>query len=325
MQRFPLGFFPTPVQYLKNLSRKYEGQRLFIKRDDQTGLASGGNKTRKLEYLVADALKQGCDTIITLGAQQSNHCRQTAAACSIAGFESHLVVRGEEPAIKQGNLLLSYLLGAKIHYAGDEISQGFVSDVLSNLRNQNKKPYLIPYGGSNAIGILGFVDAIKELKQQITETGIEFDYIFFASCSGGTQAGITLGKKLHGLSAKLMPVSIQKPEGNSQDLETVVIDLCNEGSKVLNENLTFSPKDVESVKGYDEAGYGVLTDNERSAIYELATTEGIILDPVYTARAFYAMTNLMKEGGLNESSTILFWHTGGLPANFEYSTQLLSK
>jgi len=323
MKRFPLGFYPTPLHELKNLSQKYGEHKLFIKRDDQTGLASGGNKTRKLEYLIADAIKQGCDTIVTLGAQQSNHCRQTAAACAVAGLNCHIVVRGTEPSLKQGNLLMSYLLGAKIHYTGGEITDQFVAELLANLTKEGKKPYLVPYGGSNKIGIFGFVEAMRELQGQISESKIEFDYIFFASCSGGTQAGITIGKKLFATTAKLMPVSIQKPDGNTEPLEKMVIDLCTQGNEMLKKNLTFKLEDVELVKGYDEAGYGVLTENERLAIIELATTEGIILDPVYTGRAFYAMTDLIKRGKLNQNSKILFWHTGGLPANFEYARQLV--
>jgi len=323
MKKFSLGFFPTPIHPLSNLSKKLGNHQIFIKRDDQTGLASGGNKTRKLEFLVADAIQQGCDTIVTLGAQQSNHCRQTAAACAVAGLNCTLVVRGAEPNFKQGNLLMSYLLGAVVHYAGGEISEEFVSELLDNLTKEGKKPYLVPYGGSNNIGILGFVEAMHELKGQISESKVEFDYIFFASCSGGTQAGLTIGKKLFGTTAKLMPVSIQKPEGNTEPLEKIVIGLCNQGNEILSETLTFCLEDVELVKGYDEAGYGVLTENERSAIIELATTEGIILDPVYTGRAFHAMTDLLKRDALKPNSKILFWHTGGLPANFEYASQLV--
>ncbi len=323
MKRYSLGFFPTPIQKLENLSTKYSQHQIFVKRDDQTGLASGGNKTRKLEYLVADAIQAGCDTIITVGAQQSNHCRQTAAACAVSGIDCTLVVRGNEPILKQGNLLLSYLLGAKIHYTGGEITDEGVNDLIVNLKKHNKKPYLIPYGGSNKIGILGFVDAMGELKQQMTAMHIEFDYIFFASCSGGTQAGITIGNKLFGISSKLMPVSIQKPDGNTEPLEEMVMNLCMQGKEIMNANLTFKNEDVELVKGYDEAGYGALTNNERSAIIELATSEGIILDPVYTGRAFFAMTDLMKKNALDPNSRILFWHTGGLPANFDYAAELV--
>jgi D-cysteine desulfhydrase family pyridoxal phosphate-dependent enzyme len=321
--KIALGFFPTPLHKLSNISQRYHPFEIFIKRDDQTGLASGGNKTRKLEYLIADALEQGCDTVITLGAQQSNHCRQTAAACAVAALDCHLVVRGEKPELPDGNLLLSILLGAQMHYASGEIKDEFVDQVLTGLQENGKIPYLIPYGGSNETGILGFVDAMEELKQQLTEQALELDYIFYASCSGGTQAGILLGKEIHGLKAKLMPVSIQKPELGFPSLEELVLKLANRAGKALGLDKDFRESDAELIKGYNEAGYGVVTQNERQAIHELARLEGILLDPVYSGRAFFAMTDYIKKGLLEPGSKILFWHTGGLPANFHYAKEIL--
>jgi len=321
--KISLGFLPTPLHQLSNLSRKYAHYDLFIKRDDQTGLASGGNKTRKLEYLLAAAIEQGCDTAVTLGAQQSNHCRQTAAACAVAGLECHLIVRGEEPALPDGNLLLSVLLGAKIHYAGTEIADGSVEQIMIGLKSKGKKPYLIPYGGSDEIGILGYVDAMAELKQQLEAQKLEIDYIFFASCSGGTQAGILLGKVKNRIHSKLMPVSIQKPEVGFPSLEEVVLQLAEKGGRYLGLQKALRVSDAALIKGYDEAGYGVVTDNERQAIHEMAQMEGILLDPVYTARAFFAMTDYLQKEKIERGSKVLFWHTGGLPANFHYAREIL--
>jgi D-cysteine desulfhydrase len=321
--KISLGFLPTPLHQLSNLSRKYAHYDLFIKRDDQTGLASGGNKTRKLEYLLAAAIEQGCDTAVTLGAQQSNHCRQTAAACAVAGLECHLIVRGEEPALPDGNLLLSVLLGAKIHYAGTEIADGSVEQIMIGLKSKGKKPYLIPYGGSDEIGILGYVDAMAELKQQLEAQKLEIDYIFFASCSGGTQAGILLGKVKNRIHSKLMPVSIQKPEAGFPSLEEVVLQLAEKGGRYLGLQKALRVSDAALIKGYDEAGYGVVTDNERQAIHEMAQMEGILLDPVYTARAFFAMTDYLQKEKIERGSKVLFWHTGGLPANFHYAREIL--
>ena len=318
-----LGFFPTPLHKLSNLSAKYNPFEIFIKRDDQTGLASGGNKTRKLEYLLAAALEQACDTVVTLGAQQSNHCRQTAAACAVTGLNCHLIVRGEEPAIPDGNLLLSVLLGAKIHYAGKEITDVFVEEVMEELKANGKRAYLIPYGGSDETGILGFVEAMRELKVQLEEQSLALDYIFFASCSGGTQAGMLLGKAKHGIKAKLMPVSIEKPELGFPSLEEFVLELANSARKALGLGHLFRESDAELIKGYDEAGYGVVTQNERQAIHVLARLEGILLDPVYTARAFYAMTDFLDKKKIKPGSKVLFWHTGGLPANFHYASDIL--
>lgn len=179
--KFDLGFFPTPLHKLKNLSKKYEGYNLYIKRDDQTGLASGGNKTRKLEYLIQEAINNDCDTIITGGAQQSNHCRQTAAACSVAGLDCHLVLGGKEPEVYNGNLLLSDLLGAKIHFSAENRKGEDMALLKEKLETEGKKVLLVPYGGSNTTGTMGFVNSVKELQDQLIEQNLAIDYIFFAS------------------------------------------------------------------------------------------------------------------------------------------------
>lgn len=318
-----LGFFPTPLHKLSNLSAKHRPYEIYIKRDDQTGLASGGNKTRKLEYLLAAALKQGCDTIVTLGAQQSNHCRQTAAACAVNGLQCHLIVRGKEPGLPDGNLLLSILLGATIHYAGAEITNEFVERVLQGLKTIGKRAYLIPYGGSDETGILGFVDAMEELKVQLKGKNLEMDYIFFASCSGGTQAGMILGKERHGLPAKLMPVRIEKPGVGFASLEELVLNLANNAAKDFKFEKDFRESDAALITGYDNAGYGVVTQYERRAIHELARLEGILLDPVYTARAFYAMTDFLENRRIKPGARVMFWHTGGFPANFHYAKEVM--
>src|SRR5260221_7048215 len=162
-EKFSLCFLPTPLQRLNNLSKKYSHYQLFIKRDDQTGLASGGNKARKLEYLIRNALHSGCDAAITGGAQQSNHCRQTAAACSVAGLECHLMLGGEEPETYEGNLLLSHLLGANIYFTGEHRKGEDLPELKSQLETRNRKCYVIPYGGSDRIGALGYVNAVAEL------------------------------------------------------------------------------------------------------------------------------------------------------------------
>ncbi len=322
--KYNLGFFPTPLERLDNLSKKYPSYNLWIKRDDNTGLASGGNKTRKLQYFIYDVLKKGCDTVVAAGAQQSNHCRQTAAACARAGLECHLLLGGKEPENYNGNLLLSKLLGAKIHFTGDNRKGEDLKRIKNDLETADKKVYEIPYGGSNALGALGFVDAARELKEQLKDIDTKIDYIFFASSSGGTQAGLKLGVDLYNLDVKLMPISIDKIDIENQTLDNVVLEILKEGSRVLNINATYTLDDCALIQGYDEAGYGVVTDNERNAIQELAQAEGILLDPVYSGRAFYGMVDYLKNGRLEKGSNILFWHTGGLPANFYYSDYLLT-
>jgi D-cysteine desulfhydrase len=320
--KFDLGFFPTPLHRLKNLSEKYAPYNIFIKRDDQTGLASGGNKTRKLEYLIQEALDNDCDTIITAGAQQSNHCRQTAAACAIVKLKCHLLLGGIAPEKFNGNLLLSHLLGAQIHFTGENRKGEDIETLKQELELEGKKPFIVPYGGSNITGALGFVNAMKELKSQLTAQNLKIDYLFFASSSGGTQAGLILGNDLHHLNINLIPVGIDKSETQGLSLEEAVLNLINEGKLLLNIKKEYTFSDVKINNDYNEAGYGVITKNETEAIKELAQNEGIILDPVYTGRAFYAMMDYLNKNKIPKNTNVLFWHTGGFPANFYYAAQL---
>lgn len=320
----PLGFFPTPLHELKHFGRAFPSYRVFIKRDDHTGLASGGNKTRKLEYLLGDALAQGADTVITGGAQQSNHCRQTAAACAATGLKCHLLLGGEEPLRPEGNLLLSKMLGATIHYGGEKRKGEDMDMLAEDLRRRGHRPYVIPYGGSNAVGAMGYLEASAELMKQLREAGLKMDYIYFATSSGGMQAGLTLGRAIYGLSARLMPVQIDKAESGGMSLEQNVRRIAEEGLQVLQQAGQLSPEEAlrfqgeatGTLKGYDEAGYARMSQEEKQAILGLARTEGILLDPVYTARAFYAMTDHLNRKIPEAGSHVLFWHTGGLPANF---------
>lgn len=320
--KFNLGFFPTPLQPLNNLSKKYEGYQIFIKRDDHTGLASGGNKTRKIEYLIQDTLDQGCDTILTAGAQQSNHCRQTAAACAIAGIECHLLLGGTEPEQFDGNLLLSHLLGAHIQFTGDNRKGEDLDHIKRELESKGKKCYIIPYGGSNLTGALGFVNAVGELKQQLQEQKLHLDYIFFASSSGGMQAGLMLGIELFQLDVELVPISIDKEEINGQSIQEIVLSLVKQGGELFELNKKFQLKDIPLNCNYDQDGYGNVTEKERFAIKELAHNEGIILDPVYTGRAFYGMLDCLKNKQLKPNAKVLFWHSGGFPATFYFSDKL---
>ncbi|QKG79227.1 1-aminocyclopropane-1-carboxylate deaminase/D-cysteine desulfhydrase [Tenuifilum thalassicum] len=317
--KFSFGFFPTPLHELKWITKEFPDYNIFIKRDDNTGLATGGNKTRKLEYLVKQAVDLGCDTIITAGAQQSNHCRQTAAACSKVGLNCHLLLRGDEPDTYQGNLLLSKILGATLHFAGDDVKAQTLEFFKQKLDNEGKKCYVIPYGGSNLTGALGFVNAVKELKEQLSAMELDIDYIFFASCSGGTQAGLTLGRELYKLKAELMPISIDKNETNGLTLEQAILNIVLEGAQKLNITKQFQLSDIKLLRGYDSAGYGVITDNEIDAINLMARNEGILLDPVYTGRAFWGMLDILKRKAIPSKSNVLFWHTGGSSSLFYYN------
>lgn len=314
-----LGFFPTPLHKLKNFSEKFKSYNIFIKRDDQTGLATGGNKTRKLEYLLKDAVDLACDTIITAGAQQSNHCRQTAAASAQMGLNCHLLLNGIEPETYNGNLLLSKLLGANIHYCGENRKGEGIDNVKIELEKKGLKPYIVPYGGSNLTGAFGYINAVKELKEQAESKDLYFDYIFFASSSGGTYSGLLLGNFLYNFKTELMPVNIDKEETTGKTQADIVADIVTEGIELFRLPTINIKEKINIIKRYDAAGYGVLTSDELNIIKTLAEIEGIILDPVYTARAFYAMTDHLYKKILKPNSNILFWHTGGITANFGYS------
>lgn len=320
--KYNLGFFPTPIQKLKNLSKEHPDYTIFIKRDDNTGLASGGNKTRKLEYLIKHALDEGFDTIITMGSQQSNHCRQTAAACKIAGLKCHLLLGGNEPETYNGNLLLSSLLGANIHFAGENRTEKELQRLKKKLDSKNNNCYIIPVGGSNITGSLGFVYGVKEIKEQLIEENINIDYIFFASSSGGTQAGLILGKEIYDLKAKLIAISIDKKETDGLFTEDTVLNILKEGAQLLHLDKDFSFSNIHLDRDYNNSGYGILTKDEASVIKKLARTEGILLDPVYTGRAFHGMLDYLKKGKIPKNSNVLFWHTGGLPAIFNYGNEL---
>jgi len=312
----PLGCFPTPLQRLENLERLYPGYRLLIKRDDLSGLALGGNKVRKLEHLLAEALAQGADTVITAGAQQSNHCRQTAAACAVLNLECHLWLGGARPEKDSGNLLLDRLLGARLHFAGEDRTGQGLPALRQRLEAEGRRCYLIPYGGSSPLGAMGFVDAARELTRQWPRHDKGPACLFFASSSGGTQAGLMAGLAEAGLSLRLMPVRIDKAPLGGQDLTDRVAALANALTATMGISRRWHPGEVPLLCEYDKSGYGRTTPEEWRAIALLANREGILLDPVYTARAFQAMLDHLERRLLPEGSTVLFWHTGGQPALF---------
>jgi len=270
-------------------------------------------------------MAQEADTIITAGALQSNHCRQTAAAAAIAGLECHLLLRGEPDKEITGNLLLSKILGAKLHFTQEDKKGPGLKNLEQKLRSAGRKPYVIPYGGSNITGAMGYFEAAEELKTQLEALQIKIDYIFFASSSGGMQAGLMLGLEKYGLETTLMPVSIDKEEPGTVKLEEEILNILNEGCNNLNISKAFTTQNIPLIREFNDAGYGVVTSNEKEAIFSLGQSEGIILDPVYTGRAFYAMLHYLKNKKLKPGSNVLFWHTGGVPANFYYAREIMDE
>jgi len=313
LPRIRLTQLPTPLEELPRLTSTLRGPRLWIKRDDQTGLALGGNKARKLEFLLGDAQSQQADTLITLGAAQSNHCRQTAAAAACAGLNCELILNGQKPEIRNGNLLLDELLGARLHWI--ERSQRAVKSQ-EGLRRAGKRPYLVPVGGSNAVGAVGYVVAMIELAEQLKSLPAPIDYLVVASSSGGTQAGMVVGAKTTGFTGQILGVSIDRDLSDEMSYEEELVELANQTAKRIGENTRFAAKDINVVRGYMGGGYGVVGELERNAIRTLARAQGILLDPVYAGRAFGAMLDLIAKKRFKPTENVLFWHTGGTPALF---------
>jgi D-cysteine desulfhydrase len=324
LPRFPLAQLPTPFEPLKRLSRELRGPDLFIKRDDQTGLAFGGNKSRKLEFLVGDALARGADTLVTVGGAQSNHCRQTAAAAAKAGLRCELILNGKRPDLPTGNLLLNHLFGAREHWIDRSDRPARLRDLAEELRARGRKPYLIGVGGSNGIGATGYVVAMMELAEQLRLTDQRLDHIVFGTSSGGTQAGIELGARVTGFSGKLHGLSIDKNEPEHLEYESEVAQIANECADYIGAKPRLTRADINVVYGYMGEGYGVVGRLERDAIRLMARLEGIVLDPVYAGRAFGALVDLIRKGVFKPAETVLFWHTGGAPALFAYAPELMS-
>ena len=320
LARVSIAHLPTPLEPLPRLTAQLGGPELWIKRDDQTGLATGGNKARKLEFLVADALAQEADTLITAGATQSNHARQTAAAAAKFGLACVLVLRGKEPPQAQGNLLLDRLLGAEVVWVGDRPSAEAMTQVAGDLQTTGRRPYVVPYGGSNPIGASGYVVAMEELLAQCTERNVHFDYIVHPSSSGGTQVGLVLGARALEYKGRILGISVDLQAGV---LQRRLADLATATSDHLGLVLTFAPADFAVEDRYLGSGYGVLGDLERMALHTLARTEGVLLDPVYTSRAFGGLLDLIRRNTFRPDERVLFWHTGGTTGLFGYGDAVL--
>ncbi|PKO22596.1 MAG: D-cysteine desulfhydrase family protein [Chloroflexi bacterium HGW-Chloroflexi-1] len=320
LPRRPLAFLPTPLHPLPRLSSQLSGPRIWIKRDDQTGLAGGGNKTRKLEFLIADALAQGADTVLTTGAAQSNHCRQTAAAAAQAGLACHLVLSGTPPAHVTGNLLLDRLLGARLHWTTRENRLPRLAALTNELRAAGRHPYPITYGGSDAVGASGYALAVEELRAQVQALGLKLDAIVFAASSGGTQAGLTAGAWALGWDVSILGISVDE---QAADLQAKVAELATATAAHLRRPHVFAADEIRVNADYLGRGYGVMGDLEREAITLLARTEAVLLDPVYTGRAFGGLLDMIRRGAFDPGQNVLFWHTGGAPALYAYADELL--
>lgn len=326
LERFPrqqLGFFPTPLQRLRPTA--YGGAtQVFLKRDDQTGLAFGGNKVRKLEYLVGDALRLGADTLVTVGAAQSNHARMTAAAAASVGMDCDLVLAEPEIAQPSANLLLDEVLGARVHFVPSQDWAELDAAMLrqgETLRAAGSRPYLIPLGGSSAIGVLGFVEGLLELYEQFVALDSEPDLVVLASSSGASHAGLEVGRRLIGAeNMKVLGFGVAKTAGELRD---DISRLASETLRMIGVGDEVSPDEVAVDLNYLGGGYAAPTPEGIAAIRVLARTAGVLLDPAYTGKAFAGVLDLLKGTSLREK-TVVFWHTGGGVALFatEYEEAL---
>ncbi len=308
--RIRFAHLPTAVEEMPRLTAALGGPKLLIKRDDQTGLAFGGNKTRKLEFLVAEAKAQGACLLISGGAAQSNHCRQTAAAAAKFGLDCILVLTGEHQETPSGNLLLDFLFDADVVWVEKrEERDAKLQEIYREAQESGCKPYLVPYGGSSPTGVLGYAFAVEELMGQ----GLRPDWIVFGSSSGGTHAGLALGQRVFDYRGKMLGISIDEPEAK---LKAKAAALASDASEKLGPRIEFSPEDILANDRYCQAGYGVFGEGEREAITLFAQNEGILLDPVYTGRAAAGMIDLIRQRFFKQDETVLFWHTGGQPALF---------
>jgi L-cysteate sulfo-lyase len=318
--RIQLAHLPTPIEKLERLSGHLGGPDIYIKRDDQTGLATGGNKARKLEFLVADALNQSCDHLVTIGAGQSNHCRQTAAAAAKCGLGCTLVLKGTEPSQKTGNVLLNELLGAHMYWTNGRNHTEVMQEVSNELCTMGRKPYIIPLGGSNVMGATSYVWAMKELQEQLTTTHINIDFIVVASGSGGTQAGMVLGADIYGVRNRVIGISVSQ---QADQLQMQIAALATATATHLGLETAMVAGKVQVNDDYLGDGYGQVGDGEREAIRMMAEKEGILLDPVYTGRAMAGLIDLIRWGAFTRGQSVLFWHTGGTAAMSAFAHKLV--
>lgn len=323
--RVKFAHLPTPIEALPRLTSALGGPKIYVKRDDQTGLAFGGNKTRKLEYLLADAQAKGAKTLITAGAIQSNHCRQTAAAAARYNLECILVLVGDEPAITSGNLLLDRFFGAEIVWTDREHRDDVLQTAYERALHEERRPYLIPYGGSSPIGAAAYAYAIKELMEQYKQSPLDGqlpDWIVFPSSSGGTQAGMVVGARAYGYAGTILGISVDE---SAQVLRSRIAELANATAAYLGEDLAVKADDIVVNTDYLGQGYAVMGRQEQEALQLFARKEGLLLDPVYTGRAAAGLIDLIRKNYFDPEAKILFWHTGGTPALFvdRYRDQIL--
>jgi len=321
LKRVPLAHTPTPLEPLARLTEHLGGPAIYIKRDDATGLAFGGNKTRKLEFLMADALERTADTVITVGGVQSNHVRQTVAAAAKLGLKAEAVlwdmVEGrDDEYFASGNVLLDHLMGANVHVIEASVdATGFMENLAETVRGRGGTPYIVPMGGSNPVGALGYVRCAEEITAQGADIGLT--HVLHASGSAGTQSGLAAGFSALASPLNLVAIAVKPSNGTIQrDVEAIVPGVLD----LLGAEAEVPPGHLHVNEDYSGPGYGLPTDAMIEAVTTVARLEGVLLDPVYTGKAMAGLFDLARAGKLGAKDTVVFVHTGGAPGLFAYSS-----
>jgi D-cysteine desulfhydrase len=316
----------TPIEKLSRLSKELGGPTIYMKRDDLLGLAGGGNKTRKLEFLVAEALQQGADTLITCGAVQSNHCRLTLAAAVKEGLKCRLVLEERVPGSYKpeagGNNFLFRLMGVEqitVAPGGSDMTAA-MQQVADDVAKADRKAYVVPGGGSNPVGATGYVACAEEILAQTFDRGINIDRIICASGSAGTHAGLVAGFSGNNSNMPVIGINVSRPRGEQEQL---VHKLVAETASHVGVNSDIPPQAVRCYDEYVGPGYSLPTPEMAEAVRMLAGLEGILMDPVYTGKAMAGLIDLVRNGTFDKNENILFIHTGGSPALYVYMQDIL--
>lgn len=330
--RYKLANLPTPVEYLKQLSDKLNGPRIYLKRDDETGLAFGGNKVRKLEFIIADALQKKADVMITSGGIQTNHGRLTAAAAVKAGIKPVLIITNETPETYEGNVLLDKLLGAEIHfvYPDDKhlthqekhskariLGEEKVEEIKRKYESEGKNVYIVPRGGRSIPGTLGYCLASLEIYQQMVESKNHMDYIVTSVGSSSTIGGLVIGKKLFNIDTKIIGISVSRP---ASEIKKLVLEQAEKFIHHYNLDIEVSEEDMIVFDSYIGEGYAVPTEKGLQAIQTLSETESVFLDHIYTGKGMSGLIDLIDKNYFKETDHVMFVHTGGGPALFSLDT-----
>ena len=310
--RISLARLPTPLVKLERLSKAINGPEIWLKRDDLTDTTASGNKLRKLEFSVAQAIKEGATRLITAGGIQSNHCRATAVVARQLGLECHLLLRGREPDEADGNLFIDRVLGTKISYldqADFDSLESYVESLIQEYAKSGEKAFFIPIGASDEIGLWGYIEAAKELNADFKENNISPDYIVSAAGSGGTLGGLIIGRELYQLNAKAIAFNVSN---DAEHFQQKITQDCAKWKQRYNQTLEVTPSMIDIIDGYVGPGYARADPFIFDTIKWLAQLEGVILDPVYTGKAFHGMVQEIKAGRFRDSKCLVFLHTGGI-------------